>query len=290
MARRFAPAKVNLYLHVLGRRPDGYHRLDSLVVFADVGDEVVAAPAEDLTLAVEGPFAAALPAGADNLVLRAAWALAEAAGVPARARLTLVKNLPVAAGIGGGSADAAAALAALTGLWGLRLDDAALDRVALGLGADVPMCRRSRPLRVGGIGDELDDAPALPAFALVLVNPGVPLATAAVFAAFDAGPAGGRAPVARPLSNAPANAAALAAELKRRANDLEGPARFLAPGVDAALAALAAAPACLLARMSGAGATCFGLFADAGAAKHAAAVIGREHPDWWVVAAGTLPA
>ena len=293
MVRRFAPAKVNLYLHVLGRRPDGYHRLDSLVVFADVGDEVVAAPAPDgepdLTLTVEGPFAGALAGGADNLVLRAARALAEAAGVAARARLTLVKNLPVAAGVGGGSADAAAALSALAGLWGLRLDDAALDRVALGLGADVPMCRRSRPLLVGGTGDELDEAPALPALALVLVNPGVPLATAAVFAAFDAGAAGGHA-VARPLSNAPVNAAALAAELKRRANDLEGPARFLAPAVDAALAALAAAPGCLLARMSGSGATCFGLFADAGAARHAAAAIGRAQPAWWVVAAGLRPA
>lgn len=290
MARRFAPAKVNLYLHVLGRRPDGYHRLDSLVVFADVGDEVVAAPAEDLTLAVEGPFAAALPAGADNLVLRAARALAQAAGVPARARLTLVKNLPVASGVGGGSADAAAALAALAELWGLRLDDAELDRVALGLGADVPMCRRSKPLLVGGIGDELVSAPALPAFALVLVNPGVPLATAAVFAAFDAGSAGGRGAVARPLRQAPANAAALAAELKRRANDLEGPARFLAPAVDAALAALASAPGCLLARMSGSGATCFGLFADRPAAERAASAIGRAQPGWWVVAAGLRPA
>jgi 4-diphosphocytidyl-2-C-methyl-D-erythritol kinase len=281
--RQFAPAKLNLYLHVVGRRPDGYHALDSLAVFLGVGDEVAARPADELALTVTGPFAAALPSGPENLVLRAARALAQAAGVPARAALTLTKNLPVAAGLGGGSADAAAALAALERLWRTGMTDAALDRLALGLGADVPLCRRRRPQQVAGIGEVLSDAPALPPFHVVLANPGTPLSTAAVFAALA--PAFSQA---APLQRPPADARDLAALLAARRNDLEPPARRLVPALDDALAALAASADCLLARMSGSGATCFGIFATRPAAEAAAKAVANQYPAWWVAAAACL--
>ncbi len=172
-----ARAKVNLYLHVLGRRPDGYHLLDSLVVFADVGDRIEVAAAESLRLAIDGPFAAEVPAGDDNLVLRAARALAQAVGRPAAAAIRLTKSLPVASGIGGGSADAAATLRALVRLWRLDIDGERLRRLALALGADVPMCLRARPVFVGGIGERIEEAPELPPCALLLVNPRVALPT-----------------------------------------------------------------------------------------------------------------
>src|SRR5579864_4956574 len=162
-----APAKVNLFLHVVGRRADGYHLVDSLVVFAGIGDELRAEPADNLSLATEGDHAAQLSAEPDNLVLRAARTLAAAAGISPRACLVLEKNLPVAAGIGGGSADAAAALRLLVRLWGLRdLGDRTLAGVAVALGADVPACLASRPARLGGIGERLAPAPSLPGFGL----------------------------------------------------------------------------------------------------------------------------
>jgi 4-diphosphocytidyl-2-C-methyl-D-erythritol kinase len=270
-----APAKINLCLHVTGRRADGYHLLDSLVVFAGVGDRVTAAPGQGLTLAVEGPMAAGLTAGEDNLVLRAARAM----GVT-DAALTLWKGLPVASGIGGGSADAAAALRALARLTGRRLP--APDAV-LRLGADVPVCLAGRPARMSGVGEVLHAAPPLPPAWLVLANPGVALSTPAVFAAL---------PQAQnpPLPALPAwgDAAALAAWLHGCRNDLEAPAATLAPPVREALAALAAAPGCLLVRMSGSGATCFGLFATKAAAAGAAQHLARPEPGWWVAAAPVL--
>jgi 4-diphosphocytidyl-2-C-methyl-D-erythritol kinase len=278
--RQFAPAKLNLYLHVVARRPDGYHALDSLAVFLDIGDEIAVRPATKLALAVKGPFAAQTPAGPDNLALRAARALAAAAGVPAAAAITLTKNLPVAAGLGGGSADAAAALAALDRLWKTGIPEAALDRLALGLGADVPLCRRRRPQQIAGIGEVLSDAPALPPFHVVLVNPGTPLATAAVFAALEP-----RFSAAAPFERPPADVRDLARMLAARRNDLAVPARRLAPVLDEVLAALAARPDCLLARLSGSGATCFGIFAAQSAAKAAAKAIASQHPAWWVAAA-----
>ena len=178
-----APAKVNLYLHVTGRRADGYHLLDSLVVFAGIGDVLEAAPSDTLSLHVEGRFAAGLADEPDNLVLRAARALAAAAGVPARARLVLQKNLPVASGIGGGSADAAAALRLLSRLWDLRPAPSEMARLALALGADVPVCLAGRASRMSGIGEQLAAAPRLPICGIVLVNPGVAVATADVFRA-----------------------------------------------------------------------------------------------------------
>ena len=198
--------------------------LDSLVVFADVGDVVRAAPAETLSLTLTGPCAAALPAGAENLVLRAAARLAEAAGVRAAARLTLEKHLPVASGIGGGSADAAAALRLLARLWRLALPPDAMRRLALSLGADVPVCLDARPARMGGIGEVLTRAPDLPPFGMVLVNPGVAVATPAVFG----GAAAGVLAAARPAAGWP-DAAAMARDLARAGNDLEAPAIALAP-------------------------------------------------------------
>ena len=270
-----APAKVNLFLHVVGRRPDGYHLLDSLAVFPAVGDTLRAAPAEAFSLALEGPFGGALRAVPDNLVLRAARGLAELAGVRGGARLTLVKTLPVASGIGGGSADAAAALRLLGRLWGVAPAAEALRALALRLGADVPVCLTGRPARMGGVGDMLSPAPDLPACGLVLVNPGVAVSTPDVFRARS-----GRFSAPAALPSGWLDAVAMARDLAALGNDLEPPAVTLCPVIGTVLAALRAAPGCLLARMSGSGATCFGLFADAVAA--AAAAEGVRRPGWWV--------
>jgi 4-diphosphocytidyl-2-C-methyl-D-erythritol kinase len=269
-----APAKVNLFLHVLGRQPDGYHRLDSLVVFADIGDTLRAEPAEALSLAVEGPFAAGLAAEQDNLVLRAARALAAAAGIAARGHLVLSKHLPVASGIGGGSADAAAALRLLCRLWRVEPDAAVLARIAAGLGADVPVCLAGRTSRMAGIGERLEPAPALPACGIALVNPGIALATAEVFRARRGDWSDPAA-----LPTAWRNAGEMADGLTRLRNDLQPPAIALQPVIGEVLAALESTPGCLLARMSGSGATCFGLFVDEATA--AAAAPGLQRPGWW---------
>ncbi len=273
-----APAKLNLFLHIVGRRPDGYHLLDSLIAFASVHDTLVAAPSERLTLTLEGPFAAALnEAGENNLVLKAARALAEATGQPAKAALTLTKRLPVASGIGGGSADAAAALKALVALWRLDVTPDGLAKLALSLGADVPVCLTGRAARVGGIGERIVRLGALPALGLVLVNPNLPLATATVFKARQ----GAFSDAAR-VDGAPNDASALIAALRTTRNDLEAPARALLPAIDEVLAALGQVEGCLLARMSGSGATCFGLFDDEAGAHRAAAELAARHPRWWI--------
>jgi 4-diphosphocytidyl-2-C-methyl-D-erythritol kinase len=269
----FAPAKVNLYLRVTGRRDDGYHLLDSLAVFAGVGDMVGAVRAEGLSLALDGPEAAALTAEPDNLVLRAARVLAAAAGVAPQAALTLTKRLPIASGIGGGSADAAAALRVLDALWETRCEDAVLRAVAATLGADVAVCVASRPARMLGIGEVLEAAPALPRFGLLLANPRVALATPAVFKARQGGfSAPATMPAALP------DAAALAAWLRPLANDLQEAAIALCPPVAEVLRAIAAQPRCLLARMSGSGATCFGIFPTEQDAADAAALLPAA---WW---------
>jgi len=257
--------------------------LDSLVAFAACGDVLRASESPALSLRIGGPFATGLAGEADNLVLRAARALATAAGHPPHAALALEKNLPVASGIGGGSADAAATLRLLCTLWRLRLDPAVLDRIALRLGADVPVCLHGRPARMGGIGETLEAAPALPACAVLLVNPGVALATAPVFRART-----GAFSAPAVLPGGWGDAAAMAADLAMLRNDLEAPARMLCPAIGHVLAAIAAQPGCLLSRMSGSGATCFGLFADPAAAGQAARQIVR--PGWWVWAGALLPA
>ncbi len=277
-----APAKLNLYLRVVGRRPDGYHELDSLVAFAELGDVVHAGPSDDRTLTIDGPFAAALSRAGppdDNLVLRAARDLARLTGVRAGARLTLTKTLPVASGIGGGSADAAAALRALIALWSIEPEPAALHALALGLGADVPVCLAGSACRLQGIGDRLTRLERLPALPLLLVNPGLPLATKDVFGARAGG-------FSTPLETLPAirDAAALAALVRAGGNDLEAPARARLPVIAEILAALRAAPGCLAAAMSGSGATCFGLFERAETAALAEGYLRAAQPTWWAAA------
>ena len=269
-----APAKVNLALHVTGRRADGYHLLDSIVVFPGLGDRLEAEPATGLSLAIDGPFGLDLDAGAGNLVLQAALLL-RPSGQGAAVRLT--KSLPVASGIGGGSADAAAALRLLARLWRMPLP---ATEAALRLGADVPVCLLGRACRMSGIGERLDPID-LPPFWIVLLNPGVPVATAAAFA-------GLASPDNPPLHVPPgfADAAALFSWLAGQRNDLEPVATELAPPVAEALAALAAQPGCRLARMSGSGATCFGLFAAPAPALAAADALRRLTPESWVAAAG----
>ncbi len=241
-------------------------------MFPAVGDRLTAVPAPSLSLDVTGRFAAGL-AGADNLALRAARALA-AAGGGAGARMRLEKRLPVASGIGGGSADAAAALRLLARLWQVREID--LAAIAAPLGADVPACLIGRPVRMEGVGEVLSPAPHLPRFGMALVNPGVPLATGAVFRA--------RAGAFQKPASLPSgwdDAVAMAVALRGLENGLEAAAQTLCPAVAAALAALTAQPGCLLARMSGSGATCFGLFATAAEAAAAAASVERQAPGWW---------
>ena len=275
-----ARAKVNLYLRVVGRRPDGYHLLDSVAVFPAAADRVGAEPDGRLTLALTGPFGAGLAAEADNLVLRAARALAQAGGVRAGAALTLEKNLPVASGIGGGSADAAAALRVLGRLWGLSLPAAELARIAAGLGADVPVCLGSTPARMGGIGEHLAAAPGLPPCGMVLVNPGVGVPTPAVFRA--------RGPGFSPMPELPPRwetASDMARDLAPIGNDLQAAAIGLCPVIADVLAWLRARPGCLLTRMSGSGATCFALFAHDGAAALAA----QDVPAGWWAWGGPMP-
>lgn len=276
-----APAKVNLFLHVTGRRADGYHLLDSLAVFGPAADCLSASPATTLSLTLAGPFGESLAAEPDNLVLRAARALAEAAGCQATAALHLEKHLPVASGIGGGSADAAAALRLLNRLWGCRLDAAALARIAAPLGADIPVCVASHPARMQGIGEVISTAPAMPECGLLLANPRVALATPAVFRARQGGFS---APAVLPDSWP--DARAMAAGLARLTNDLEAPALSLCPVIADVLAALRAAPGCLLARMSGSGATCFGLFATA---QEASAAAQAMPADWWAAGGALHP-
>lgn len=266
----FARAKINLALHVTGRRADGYHLLDSLVAFAEVGDRITVSEAATLTLHLTGHHAAQLST-TDNLCLRAARTLHPSRG----ARITLEKNLPVAAGIGGGSADAAATLQALALLWSLPLPAA---ETILTLGADVPVCLAGHPARMQGIGETITPI-TLPAAWLVLVNPGIPLATAAVFAALPH-----RTNPALPAVPQFPDVAALAGYLHARRNDLEAPATVLAPVIGAILANLTRQPGCRIARMSGSGATCFGLFANQAKAESAAFAVNRANPGWWVAA------
>lgn len=270
-----APAKINLYLHVTARREDGYHELDSLMAFADFGDVLEVEPAAKLAFRATGAFAADVPQGDENLVLGAVRRLAEAAGVEPNVSLTLNKSIPVAAGLGGGASDAAAALKALCKNWDIAEDAVDLPAIALGLGADVPVCLGGRAAFVGGIGEKLVPAPVLPDAGLLLVNPGVKLATGSVFEKRR----GGFSPAA-PFDTTPVTAGDLARLLKDRNNDLTESAVRMCPVIKDVLAALERIPDCHLARMSGSGATCFGLFDTLEAAAAAAASV-REK-SWWV--------
>lgn len=276
-----APAKINLALHVVGRRADGYHLIETLAVFTRFGDRLSVAAAETDLFEVTGPFAAATPSDGSNLVLRARDLLRERLDLPP-VRIVLEKNLPAASGIGGGSSDAAAALKALAEVGGLALSERELRDLGLTLGADLPMCLAARPLLARGIGDELTMLPDFPALGLVLVNPGVAVPTAEVFAALAS-----RENRALPPPPSRIDFHSLRNWLEITRNDLQEPARGLAPEIGAALAALDKANSGF-SRMSGSGATCFGLFETGNVAKRAAAAIRARHPDWFVAATRSI--
>jgi 4-diphosphocytidyl-2-C-methyl-D-erythritol kinase len=284
--RYFAPAKINLYLHVTGQRPDGYHELDSIAIFAPIGDDIFVSPADELTLEIVGPEAHALQGFelSENLVFRAACMLAEKFNVTTGAAITLSKVLPVASGIGGGSADAAATLKALVDFWKLKPSAGELAELALALGADVPVCLKSRPQRMTGIGEKLHETPEIPTASLVLVNPRISQSTPEVFAELRRG----KWEASGYSSALPSDLDfySYVAELKSRANDLELAAIRLTPVIEDVLAAISAQANCRLARMSGSGATCFGLFQRIEEAEAAATKIRRLQPDWWIQTAG----
>ena len=272
----FAPAKVNLALHVTGRRDDGYHLLDSLVAFAGVGDVLTILPEGEGTLAVTGPEAAGVPTDSANLILQVATSVLP----PRPVSFHLDKRLPAAAGLGGGSADAAACFRGLAMMQDTPETLATPEAIAslLALGADIPMCVPSDPARVQGIGEAITPV-RLPALPVVLANPRVAVPTGAVFAGLDRRDTPGLEPLPDMTDTE-----ALIAWLGRQRNDLEGPARRVAPVIDRVLSALSAAPGCRLARMSGSGATCFALHDSDEVAEAAAADLRAAHPGWWVAA------
>lgn len=273
--REMAASKVNLYLHVTGKRMDGYHDLDSWVVFADVADALQAVKADKTSLTIEGAFAHLVPAD-NNSVICAVQALHKRYGLQDGMQLTLTKKLPVAAGIGGGSADAAAALRLLARVWNLQPDADELDAIAKALGADVPACLRSHSLYMNGIGEKIERAPEV-ALEAVLVNPGKELATQDVFASL-----GGRYSSAMRHPPEFASTQAVVGFLRQARNDLEAPAIALVPIIGDVLAALDVQKGCLLSRMSGSGATCFGIYDSRENALNAAQLLEKAYPDWWV--------
>jgi 4-diphosphocytidyl-2-C-methyl-D-erythritol kinase len=268
-----ASAKINLFLHVGERRADGFHPLQSLAVFTDMGDALSIEAAPELSLAVEGPFARGLESESDNLVLRAARALG-----PRGAKLTLTKNLPVASGIGGGSADAAAALRGLNQVWNAGKDASALCAIAAGLGSDIPVCVNSAASFMEGRGEILRAPQSMPHIPMLLVNPGVAVPTKDVFAGLKERSG---AEMALPRGRF-GDTADLLRFLDTTRNDLEAPAVALQPVIAEVLAAIRALPGALLVRMSGSGATCFGIFADDDACTRAAEALRKAAPGWWI--------
>jgi 4-diphosphocytidyl-2-C-methyl-D-erythritol kinase len=285
-----APAKVNLTLHIEGRRPDGWHELTSLVAFASASDTLTLSPGPELLIGVSGPRAAGAGPPVDNLVLKAARLLRDARPGLRTGSFNLLKRLPSAAGIGGGSSDAAAALRLLARANGLAPDDAVLAEVARQVGSDVPVCLEPRARMMGGTGDVLGPALQLPPLFAVLVNPGVPVETAPVFKAIDLAPGAASGYGGHPtIPDGPSALTGLGFDgfvtlLKKGRNDMEAAACMLAPVVGDVLAVLGAAKGCRLARMSGSGATCFGLFETCRAAVRAGRAISASRPDWWVKA------
>ena len=280
MITEAAPAKINLFLHVGAKRSDGFHPLQSLAVFTDVGDllAIENAPPGTAWMVVDGPFAKDLGGESDNLVMRAAMALYENGAPLNGAKLILTKNLPVASGIGGGSANAAAALRGLRNLWSLKNDDAALQSIAAGLGSDIPACLLSMPCFMEGRGEVLRPAQSMPRVPMLLVNPGVAVPTKDVFAGLQS-----RSGVEMALPRGRFHDTAdLLRFLETTRNDLEEPARRLQPVIGEVLAAIAALPGALMVRMSGSGATCFGIFADDDCCARAADNLRKSAPNWWI--------
>lgn len=279
-----APAKVNLFLHIIGRRDDGYHLLESVFAFADFGDRITVQSAPDLNFSVTGRFASVCRrAGCDggkNIAARAAAMLRQLSGTSAGAKITLEKNLPLSAGLGGGSSDAAAALKALQVLWRVEPDEEQLVELALELGSDVPACLVGEPSFVAGIGELITPLEIFEDINCVLVNPLKPLSTPGVFQTFaDSGRA-----FTQPLALTPEVTEDLWTLLRGSHNDLQGPALGMCDEIGEILGALQAAEGTLLARMSGSGATCYGLYKTREAAGAAARAIATAHPGWWVKA------
>lgn len=267
-------AKINLFLHVTGKRPDGYHLLDSWVVFASAADRIELTTADKMSFTAKGPFATNVPS--ENSLTKAATMLAKRFNLQPSVNISLDKQLPVAAGIGGGSADAAATLRGLAQLWKLSPSEQELSEMALSIGADVPACLASTSLYMNGIGEEITPGPALPKFYGVLVNPGVAVDTAKVFKAY-------RGVFSQKTSHPSsfADAATMFNYLSLTRNDLQEPAIAIAPAIAQVIVMLANQTGCKTARMSGSGATCFALFADEYDADTCAANIAGERPDWW---------
>ncbi|CAN5326113.1 4-(cytidine 5'-diphospho)-2-C-methyl-D-erythritol kinase [soil metagenome] len=275
-----APAKVNLCLHVGPVRADGYHPLASLVAFAHVGDLVTVEPAETLSLTLTGPFGEGLAEEGDNLILKALRALGQATGTgDPRLHVTLDKRLPIAAGLGGGSSDAGAALRLARRMLALDIDDAGLEAVSAVVGADGPMCLRARTAWAEGIGDRLSDRPDLPPLHAVLVNPGVACSTSAVYRAYDAAPV---AAADRPGDPGDLSSAGVLRWLAAQRNDLQAPALTVAPIIAEVLSALSACEGGGLVRMSGSGATAFALFEHREQAAAASVGLAAAWPDWWI--------
>jgi 4-diphosphocytidyl-2-C-methyl-D-erythritol kinase len=277
-----APAKINLTLHITGRRADGWHALESLVVFTRSGDTLTLEPGPALGLTVDGPTAGAAGPLDDNLVFRVTRSLAARVPGLLSGHFHLTKRLPVAAGIGGGSSDAAAALRLLARLNKLNPEDSRLLAAAAENGADIPVCLAATARMMSGVGEKLGPVLALPPLPALVVNPGVPLETKTVFQRMGLEPGWQNPGNAHPEITSGLTADALFAALKRGRNDMEDAACFLAPIVSDVLAVLAAAPGCRLARMSGSGATCFALFANCKQAGRAKKAIQATHPQWWV--------
>ena len=278
-----ARAKINLYLHVLARRKDGYHELDSLFVFGELADVIQVKPARSLRFKSKGPFAERLPDDQDNLILRAAQLLADAVEVKPDAAITLTKNLPVAAGLGGGSAYAAATLRALAALWKIPPEAVDLTLLGLGIGADVPACLLSEPCYVGGIGERIDPVTDLPAFPTVLANPGMALPTVSVFGARKQ-----KYSKRSRFRRMPTNIDELVSRLKNRRNDLQSPAIKLCPVIADMLQTIESTDGCRLARLSGSGASCFGIYREIAEAHQAAQILQRR--GWWAEATMTASA
>ena len=280
----FAPAKINLYLHVTGRLDNGYHTLDSLVGFADIGDQIDIAPAENFEFKVSGPYGGGFNAKeldssphSSNIVVQAVWALAHAVKKTPDICVTLTKNLPTASGLGGGSSDAAAVIWGLLEWWGLPTQAHFLPELLTKLGADVPVCLPCQPARIRGIGDVLDTAPPMEEVSIVLVNPAKLCMTADIFRAFD-----GTFKPSETLPESLTNFDDLIEFLSAQNNDLYNAACSVVPEIGNVMNALNGQAACALSRLCGSGSTCYGLFADEREAQSAAKSIAEENPDWWV--------
>ena len=276
-----APAKINLYLHIMGLRQNGYHELESLVSFAGIHDTIRMTPAKELNLFITGPYRKDLQSENNNLVIKAAIALRKRNNVNAGANIILEKNLPIASGIGGGSADCAATLKGLAQLWGLNISVYDLNQLGLKLGSDIPICLHGQTAFISGRGEIIKNAPLLPSFWLVLVNPGVSLSTSAVFNAYQKVH---NKSWSQPgfFSDSQSTTEELACLLDDRQNDLTDAAISLQPVIKDVLKTLKSSDGVLLTRMSGSGATCFGIFNNSRYADLAAKKISSNYPNWWV--------